>query len=246
MHLKRWLGVMMGISMLCCLLAAPVYAATVPNYVAGQTGVDMSWPKANCRIPTRFLRSWAIVGVDDGLDFTENPCLRAETARVSGYALYANTGYPDDAFGHSFTKAPLRCAKNDAVCIAYDYGYANGVYTVKYAAAEGVHATQWWLDVETDNSWTNNTYVNRASIAGEAAAIKHETLIGQVGVYSYPGQWNLITGNWRNGMPNWSATGSVARSVAKSFCAGEDFTGGGTWLTQYTVRLDEDYVCSTH
>ena len=245
MRLQHGISFILSILTLCALLTPSVYAA-VPTYVAGQTGVDVSWPESNCRVPTRFLRSWAIIGVNDGLDFTKNPCLRDETARVSGYMLYANTGYPDNALGHKFTTSPLRCAVGDAVCIAYDYGYADGLYTVQYAASEGIHATQWWLDVETDNSWTNNTYVNRASIAGEAAAIEHATLIGRVGVYSYPGQWDLITGDWHNDMPNWAATGTLSRSVGKAFCKNEDFTGGGTWLTQYTVRLDEDYVCSTH
>jgi hypothetical protein len=231
--------------MLGSFFAAPVYAA-VPEYIAEQTGVDVSWPKANCQVPARFLRSWAIVGVDGGLDFTKNPCLRSEASRVSDYTLYANTGYPDTAFGRHFTATPRHCSRGNMICLAYDYGYANGVYTVKYAASQGLHATRWWLDVETDNSWTNNIYVNRASIAGEAAAIRRETVVGQVGVYSYPGQWDLLTGNWRNGMPNWSATGSLERSVAKSFCKNENFTGGGTWMTQYTVRLDEDYVCATH
>ena len=230
---------------LCILCMPSICMATVPSYVASQTGVDISWPESNCRVPTRYLRSWAIIGVDDGLDFTANPCLRSEAARVSNYVFYANTGYPDDAFGNSFKTTPLRCAANDAVCIAYDYGYANGIYTVKYAASRGLHSTWWWLDVETDNSWTDDVYVNRASIAGEAAAIEHETLIGRVGVYSYPGQWDSITGGWHNDMPNWAATGTKSRSISKSFCTGEDFTGGGTWLTQYTVRLDEDYVCRT-
>lgn len=243
--LKYRLSFVLSVLTIYSLLLSSAYAA-VPTYVAGQTGVDISWPKQNCRIPTRFLRSWAIIGVDDGLDFTENPCLRNEAARVSGYMLYANTGYPEGALGRRFHTTPLHCASNNMICLAYDYGYANGVYTVQYAASQDVHATQWWLDVETDNSWTTNAFVNRASIAGEAAAIEHETLIGRVGIYSYFGQWDLITDNWRNGMPNWSATGGLARSIGISFCQEEDFTGGGTWLTQYTVRLDEDYVCATH
>jgi hypothetical protein len=245
MRLWQWSLSVVSVSTIWAFMAVPIYAA-VPNYIVGQTGVDISWPKANCQIPTRFLRSWAIVGVDGGLDFTKNLCMRSEANRVSNYTLYANTGYPDSTFGRSFSTMPYHCASGDIHCLAYDYGYANGVYTVQYAASEGIHSTMWWLDVETDNSWTSNVYSNRASIAGEAAGIMHETVIGKVGVYSYPGQWNLITGNWRNGLPNWTATGSLERSSGKSFCKNEDFTGGGTWLSQYTVRLDEDYVCNTH
>jgi hypothetical protein len=91
-----------------CILTVPSAYAAVPAYVAGQTGVDISWPESNCRVPTRFLRSWAIVGVNDGLDLTKNPCLRSEAARVSSYSLYANTGYPDNEIGHRYTTSPLR------------------------------------------------------------------------------------------------------------------------------------------
>ncbi len=246
MRLKQWSHLLVGTLIIVSFMTAPALAAAVPTYVAGTTGVDVSWPKSNCNVPTKYLRSWAIVGVDGGLDFTKNPCLAGEVARVSNYALYANTGYPEDARGYRYTTYPYNCGANDYACIAYDYGYANGVFTVKYAASQGLHSTMWWLDVETDNSWTDNIYVNRASIAGEAAAIKAETVIGSVGVYSYPGQWDLLTGNWKNGLPNWAATGGLTRADALAFCRGQDFTGGGTWMAQYTVRLDEDYVCSTH
>jgi hypothetical protein len=250
---ERQIG-MYGRLKYCCILAtiiallsvsiAPVYAA-VPQYVAGSTGVDISWPKANCRVPTRFLRAWAIVGVNGGLDFTANPCLRAEVARVSTVTLYANTGYPGFAYGQRFATSPRDCHSNSPTCLAYNYGYAAGMYTVEYAASQGIHGTMWWLDVETDNSWTTDPLANRAEIAGEAAAIQHSTVIARIGIYSYPGQWDLITDNWTNGLPNWVATGSLERTVAQAFCRDENFTGGSTWLTQYTVRLDEDYVCQT-
>ena len=242
---RRLFGrLLVGLVILLSCGVAPAYAA-VPQYIAGSTGVDVSWPKTNCTVPTRYLRSWAIVGVNGGLDFTANPCLRSEVARVSNVTLYANTGWPGLAYGKRYASAPLSCNADNPVCLAYNYGYAAGAYTVKYAASQDVHATMWWLDVETDNSWTDDQLANRAAIAGEAAAIEHYTLIGRIGIYSYPGQWDLLTANWRNGLPNWAASGSLKRTAAKAFCKNENFTGGGTWLTQYTVRLDEDYVCRT-
>ncbi|HEV2402671.1 MAG TPA: hypothetical protein VGS08_00535 [Candidatus Saccharimonadales bacterium] len=224
---------------------APVFAV-VPTYVQGSTAVDVSWPHGNCHAATKFLRPSAIIGANGGLDFRPNTCLRAEAARFSNVSLYANSGYPGRDYGLRFASTPKHCSRQDNVCLAYNWGFNAGVYAVTYAARQGVHANQWWVDVETDNSWTTNPLYNRASIAGEVAGITHATLFAAVGIYSYPGQWDLITNNWRNGLPNWVATGSASRQIATAECRGDNFTGGGTWLTQYVRTLDEDYVCQTH
>jgi hypothetical protein len=232
--------------LLTASFATQVLAVSPPTYVAGSTGVDVSWPTGNCYAAPQFIRSWAIVGVNDGLDFRGNPCLRSEAARFPNASLYVNTGYASSANGHIFPSFPEHCVHSDKECLAYNYGYNAGKYAVTYAASQGVHAAMWWLDVETDNSWSNNILYNRASLEGETAAIQRYTLIGHVGIYSYPGQWVAIMGDWHNGLPNWVATGTDQRSVAIAWCSGQNFTGGPTWLTQYTLKLDQDYVCQTH
>ena len=106
-----------------------------------------------------------------------------------------------------------------------------------------MHASTWWLDVENGNSWTDSTQQNRASLIGMIAALRHYTFLPTIGFYSYPGQWNIITGKWKNGYPVWVATGSTHRQDAVAFCKNENFTGGSTWLSQYTVGLDHNYIC---
>src|SRR5208282_6429264 len=101
------------------------------------------------------------VGANGGLDFRSNPCLKSEASRVFNLALYANTGYPGHSYGLKYIDTPKRCNANDNLCLAYNYGFNAGKYTVLYADSQDVHATSWWLDVENDNSWDTNTSYNR-------------------------------------------------------------------------------------
>jgi hypothetical protein len=114
---------------------------------------------------------------------------------------------------------------------------------MNYAASQYVHSNVWWLDVETENSWSTDAGFNRASLNGMVNAIRQNTLLPTIGFYSYPGQWDTITSSWQNGYPNWAATGDDSYQTAAAYCNGQAFNGGPTWLTQYTTRLDDDYVC---
>lgn len=228
-------GVLLGVA-----LGGHALAAENP-YVAGSTGYDVSWP--NCKAQPPLMPPWGVVGVTGGLNFRQNPCLKAESNWFLNLSLYANTGYAGAAAARKYAPFPRYCHTDDEACLAYNFGFNAGKYAVEYAASQGVHAAMWWLDVETENSWSDNVQLNRASIQGEADAIKRYTVVATVGAYSYPGQWDRITGTWRPGWPNWSATGSLERGDALSFCNGHNFTGGPTWLAQYTVRLDQDYAC---
>jgi hypothetical protein len=128
--------------------------------------------------------------------------------------------------------------------MAYNYGFNAAEYALLYAASQNVHATNWWLDVETENSWSPSYQENRASLQGMIDAIKQGTIFSNIGIYSTPLQWRQITGGWKNGLPNWVGTGSTQRADAINACSGSDFTAGGTQLTQYIQKLDQDYVCS--
>jgi hypothetical protein len=212
-------------------------------YPPGSTGSDVSWPKSNCSASPPSQASFGIVGATGGLDFARNNCLFSEASWFPHLALYMNTGYPGISVGRNFASGPKHCSLTDNVCLAYNYGFAAAEYGLLYAASQNVHSTSWWLDVETENSWTPNVLANRASIQGMIDAIKQNTVIAVIGIYSTPLQWKQITGNWRNNIPNWVGTGSTRRSDALAACRGNDFTGGGTQLTQYILQLDHDYVC---
>ena len=208
-----------------------------------QTIVDVSWP--NCKLTPDKLYDTGIIGVNGGLDFRPNPCLAKQTSWFVHYALYINTGYPGSTGPRKFASSPKHCTNPDKLCLAYNYGFNATQYAIRYADLQNAHAGQWWLDVETDNSWTDNFLVNRASLRGALAAIKRSALFPPtVGIYSTTGQWNAITGQWHNGLPAWLATGSLSKSVAAEACRSRAFTGGQIQLTQYTAGLDQNIACS--
>jgi hypothetical protein len=203
---------------------------------------DVSWP--NCKENLSNDQATGIVGVGGGLDFHANACLYQESRLFSTYALYLNTGYPGTSYGLKYQNTPINCVNEDNLCLAYNYGYNAARYFIRYASANSVHSYRWWLDVETDNSWTNNIFQNRANLIGMYDAIKQFVPLSRVGFYSYPGQWNEITGNWRTGTDVWSATGTSSLQTAMSGCQHSSFTLGPTLLTQYTTQLDHNYICN--
>ena len=154
-----------------------------------------------------------------------------------------NTGYPGAAIASHYAANPRHCPLSNDVCLAYNYGFNAAGYALLYAASQNAHSTVWWLDVETENSWSANHQTNRAALLGMIDAIKRNTIFSAIGIYSTPLQWKHIMGDWHNGLPNWVGTGSTGRSVAIATCHGSNFTGGGTLLAQYTRKLDRDYVC---
>lgn len=212
-------------------------------YKSGTTGNDVSWPPSNCMANPPKQSAFGIVGATGGLNFTPNPCLAAEAHRFEQLALYINTGYPGPAAAKQFTSNAVDCAI-PAQCTSYRYGYAAAQYAMLYAISQNTYTDNWWLDVETENSWSSDAGQNRASIQGAIDAISQESLLHPtVGVYSTPLQWQQITGGWKNNLPNWVGTGSSDRADAIKACRGSDFTGGGTQLTQYILQIDQDYSC---
>jgi hypothetical protein len=209
--------------------------------VAATTSVDVSWP--NCKV-TQPNVPVGIVGVTGGLDFQQNACLRSEVAWFPMAALYMNTGWPGTTFHLQFPDSPRSCALSDTLCLAYNYGFHAAQYAISYANSRLVQSSQWWLDVETENSWTNNVLQNRAALQGMIDAIHQNVFAATVGFYSYPGQWIQIVGNWRPRLPAWVATGTMSESMAVAACHEPSFTGSSVQLSQYTLKLDEDYNCS--
>jgi len=216
-------------------------AVMPPLYTPQTTGYDVSWPNCEASVPKD--TAWGVVGVTGGLVFRKNPCLKQQAAWFRTPALYVNTGYAGIEKARHYASAPHTCGVNDEQCLAYNYGYQSGVYAVKQATAHGLYARMWWLDVETENSWSDNTAVNRRSLQGVADAIRHDTVGSAIGYYSYPGQWDRITGAWHNGAPAWAATGTSSRLEAIAACKAPGFTGGRVWFTQYVTTLDRNYAC---
>ncbi len=204
------------------------------------TITDVSWPNCSLRSVSS---EWGIVGVTGGLDLRPNKCAAAETGWFSHYALYMNTGYPGIHYAEKFANSPRSCSQTDERCVAYNYGYNASLYAIKYAASRNLHSDLWWLDVETDNSWSTKAVLNRASLQGSLDALHQTVIFAKVGIYSYPAQWQLLTSSWHNGLPAWVATGSATLGVAQQACQGPGFDGGQVWLGQYTPNLDANVPC---
>src|SRR5919204_134258 len=95
-------------------------------------------------------------------------------------------------------------------CRAYDYGYlaAQYAYTQANYFSHGdtlINVSTWWLDVETMNEWNDDEGLNAQVVHG---ALDFLTTTGKyVGVYSTPGQWREIAGDYNPGptIGNWVA-----------------------------------------
>ena len=220
-------------------------AQTLPGdpYTSGEVGVDISWPQCGQPAPTG--ADFGIVGVNDGLGYSTNPCLAAEAAYFPSdkLSLYVNTGW-NSSSAHATGISPKVCVAGNEDCFAYDYGYNAGLYAYNAALSLGITSPTWELDVETINTWSSNTVQNQNSLQGEYDALKASGAT-TVDAYSTTAQWDGLTGSWINNWPSVGATTWTTPSEAATYCTGHEFTGGPSYLMQFTPtsELDQDYAC---
>jgi hypothetical protein len=221
-------------------------------------GYDISYPQCGGAYPTNV--AFAIVGVNGGRVFSANPCL-ADQLRWGGDAaaeVYINTGNPGpelSSFWPIGQTSPRVCSASDpdtADC-AFDYGWNAAEHS--YATLEAAYAergitadpglTTWWLDVETSNSWREDTALNIAALQGEIAYLESRN-VTRVGFYSTTAQWGEITGGTQAfaPVPSWGA-GAPNESVAKRHCISTPgFTGGRLAMVQYIYNgFDANVRC---
>lgn len=241
-RLVQFLQAICALALILTLLVLVVVNRKSAEPISYPTVIDVSWP--NCRDTVSNSQDYGIVGVNGGLDFRVNSCLAKETTWFSRYALYVNTGYPGIKYAREFPTYPRQCIYNDTNCLAYNYGYNATLYSINYANSRGAYSLSWWLDVETDNSWTENLKDNRASLSGAIDAIRQHVFLSKIGIYSALDQWKTITGGWDNQLPDWIGTGGQKIITAQEACTSRGFSDGSIWLTQYTPWLDQDYLCS--
>ena len=233
-------------------------------------GYDISYPQCGGSYPSS--PAFGIVGVNRGIVFSGNPCLGAGSSGSSQLAwagidaqLYANTGNPGPQLsshwpsGQTSPRACATAAKPDpdtADC-AYDYGWNAAADSYGRAVAAYVSlgwadagatrtpvANHWWLDVETANSWRDDTSLNVAALQG---AVDYLNSVGaaSVGIYSSPRMWSRVVGGSAafTTVPSWVAGASTLKG-ARNGCSGPGLTGGPIRLTQYLSNgFDADYLC---
>lgn len=252
------------------MLVSPAAAlAAKPSHVSGggtgststATGNDVSWPQCGQTLPKGQL--FGIVGVNDGLANTTNPCFAAELAwaeaSVGGTgqdkaALYVNTANPgnlgvaDWPSTGSSTKYGT-CAGGDNKACAYQYGWNMAQLDTTRIGSNGSSGFKWWLDVETDNSWETGSTGIADNVADlEGMTDYFQSVGGRVGLYSTASQWKAIAGTVSStsslhALDSW-LPGSTSLTNAKTACSKAGLTGGKTTVTQYvSKKLDYDYSC---
>lgn len=224
----------------------PINAAFAAGvYPSGSTGWDISYPQCGGSYPGG--GSFHIAGVTDGKAFTNNPCLASEFSWASAAAvapsLYMNLNAPigpTASFGN--TGPAGTCRKGDKSCQSYNYGYNAATSAWNYAASQGASSANWWLDIETANSWFSRKSLNDRAIAGAADLLRSRG--ANVGVYSTNYMWSKIAGSYRPGLPVWYGS-PTNLSGAPGYCgSGYNFAGGGVYLVQYSGgSFDADYAC---
>jgi hypothetical protein len=232
-------------------------------------GNDVSWPQCNKDLPAG--QAFAIVGVNSGLANNTNPCLQEqlEWARSSSGAaasqpkaqLYVNTAnpgragswwpvsdeYPTGSKVHN-PYGPCRAGDYGTAC-AYMYGYAKAFDAAYVRGVSNPAAYFWWLDVETENTWSSNKDANRTVLEGMTDFF-HSIDADGVGIYSTGQQWNRIVGSVSSSsnlypLPSWLAGARNASSAAAA-CSKAPLTAGGKVVLTQFIRdgLDFNHPCS--
>jgi hypothetical protein len=251
------------------ILAGPASAAPSPGEGSQSLlGNDVSWPQCIKELPMG--QAFAIVGVNNGLANKTNPCLKEQLSWAATspglpsqpkVSLYVNTANPGSAASwwpasNEYPLAsPVRnpygsCTKGDyGRACAYMYGYAKAYDDAYIRGINNPAGYVWWLDVETDNSWSTNKDANRAVLEGMTDFF-HSIRVKGVGIYSTGLQWSRIVGTVESSsnlyfLPSWLA-GSLNASRAASACLKPPLTAGGkVALTQFVSRgFDYNHACA--
>lgn len=243
-------------------------ATAAPPRSPEPVGIDVSWPQCGKTLPKQ--PAFAIVGVNNGLANTTNPCLAQQLAwantapspqltsqpRVALYVNTANPGLQGSWWPTSNTYAGAVVANPYGTCgsgagdfkaCSFMYGYAKAYDDATVRGVGDPASYRWWLDVETGNSWQADKGANVADLEGMTAYFKG--INAEVGLYSAGYQWGQIAGtvpagSQLAGLPSWLA-GARSLTGAKSNCALPGLTPGSrVVLAQYISNgLDYDYAC---
>ncbi|MGQ0743932.1 MAG: hypothetical protein ACT4OS_06280 [Acidimicrobiales bacterium] len=232
------------------LVDRPAAAAPQPDSI----GYDVSWPQCGKPLPAGPV--FAVVGVSGGKPYTDNACLATQYAWASasaspgGAAFYMNTSNPGRASTaldwYAQRQPNATCGRQAEVACAYNFGFGAARHAFAYAERSTGSAAghPWWLDVETDNSWSPaDKAANVAAIRGSIDYLRGQGV--PVGVYSAGRQWATITGSASfPEMANWVA-GARTADEARTFCSRPSFTGGPVTMVQFVEGgFDRNYVCA--
>ena len=250
---------------------AIVSAPTLTAYAAGISGTpsgnDISYPQCGKTFPSQ--PAFGIVGVNEGLANTTDPCLADEIAWAQGssgiarqpkVSFYVNTANPGnlrvadwpadnyDLMTDRVVSDPYgECADRDDRACAWQYGWNIAELDARTRGISNPGRYRWWLDVETITSWESSTQNNRADLEGMVAYFHR--IGGTVGIYSMASQWDTIVKT----IPSTSSLyrladwipGARTLAQAKANCHLAPLTARGiVTVTQWTVtKTNHDFSC---
>jgi len=232
-------------------------------YTSGETGDDLGWPQCESNTSTveepdaaaaEAASPFNIVGANNGLVDSINPCLSAEITNAgSNLTIYVNTDWNSSSV-YLKTTSPDDCATGDEDCAAYDTGYNNGLFDINaIKTATSTPLKKVWLDVEPPgvNTWSDDPAQNQNSLQGMYDAFTAAGIPS--GAYGTTAGWKTLFGSFSPGWDSWGATTVSTAPEASTYCTGHEFTGGptgSTLLIQFLVTNpetgaaeDKDYAC---
>jgi hypothetical protein len=225
---------------------SPGRIAAFGIYPAGTSGMDVSYPACQDPLPAA-PTTFAIIGVTGGRAYYQNACLIkefawAQTATIPP-SFFMNLNSPGGALAFKAQSGPKgNCATTDDMCLSYNFGYHDARLAYADAQSQETTAVMWWLDVEEENSWSDNKAANAQVVQGAVDFLRSQNRT--IGIYSTSKQWGELMGSYSPALPNWVA-GAPDSDTAPTYCdASHAFAGGTVWLVQYTPGdFDADYAC---
>jgi hypothetical protein len=227
-------------------------SVTGGSYPSGAYGYDVSNYQCQDALPdNQIIRVVEVEGSSFG---TTNRCLQTEANWAGGglnlyvYLTYGNT------VPSSVTTAPPGACNGDTSC-AYGFADAEDAFTKATNAGIPTGVT-WWLDVESDPSWSSSTAENAEMVTGALLGLKAEG-INNAGIYTSPLTWHSIMGDdYQPAVPIWlawytdSPQTNCTNGIAYAANHGDYLPSGPIVMTQYAdnvtyggTNFDGDYAC---
>jgi hypothetical protein len=225
---------------------------TGSSYPSGSFGYDISNFQCGNLPPSP--HTIGLVEVVGGSMGATNSCLGQEAAWAGGglnlYIYLTFNTAPSSVDGNcASTASPQAC----------NFGYLTAQDAFTKAQAKGVNTSvAWWLDVEGDPSWSSNLGANAALVQGAIDGLHSEGL-NSVGIYSSPGEWNNIVGDYQPPVPYWAADWQLDPAVTcqnvRSQIPNTFLPSGPVQIVQYSspsfpyqagglsTAFDNDYAC---
>ncbi len=242
-------------ALMTSLLAWSALPAT-QAHAATQYGYDISWPQCGRDLAPLKNGDFMIIGLTNGLAFTENPCLQTQvnfakqnSIPVHGYAMAT---FPNSTQLASYgSSGPWNSATRAGKLSNVGYAEAK-------AAIDSLSRISWrpdvvWIDVEPrpKSPWPSATAAqrieNRYVIEGLVRGLRDAGF--GYGFYSYTNGWNEITDGWSlPGVPVWATAGKLDYpDEALDRCSQASFSGGRVYISQwYDDVQDYDRTCGDY